>query len=180
MIYLFRPRRGPLRHLGKLGCVRSDPSEPTSTGIGVGRGGAATHLCVEITSFRVECSYSILDSHEVRCYGSGRWARSGLSFACTIPHDSIAVAGASAPYRWVGIARQDCSYEPEPLWSGDPCGRYRGPQNEDALTSMMGAIQDFTLVGTHNCPLFDPGTELMWMCGCIHDRSPWSPVRTDR
>ena len=22
--------------------------------------------------------------------------------------------GASAPYRWVGIARQDCSYEPEP------------------------------------------------------------------
>ena len=45
---------GPLRHLGKLGCVRSDPYEPTSTGIGVGRGGAATHLCVEITSFRVE------------------------------------------------------------------------------------------------------------------------------
>ena len=36
------PRRGPLRHLGKLGCVRSDPYEPTSTGIGVGRGGAAT------------------------------------------------------------------------------------------------------------------------------------------
>ena len=35
------PRRGPLRHLGKLGCVRSDPYEPTSTGIGVGRGGAA-------------------------------------------------------------------------------------------------------------------------------------------
>ena len=35
---------GPLRHLGKLGCVRSDPYEPTSTGIGVGRGGAATHL----------------------------------------------------------------------------------------------------------------------------------------
>ena len=34
--------RGPLRHLGKLGCVRSDPYEPTSTGIGVGRGGAAT------------------------------------------------------------------------------------------------------------------------------------------
>ena len=33
---------GPLRHLGKLGCVRSDPYEPTSTGIGVGRGGAAT------------------------------------------------------------------------------------------------------------------------------------------
>ena len=26
----------------------------------------------------------------------------------------VAVAGASAPYRWVGIARQDCSYEPEP------------------------------------------------------------------
>ena len=36
------PVRGPLRHLGKLGCVRSDPYEPTSTGIGVGRGGAAT------------------------------------------------------------------------------------------------------------------------------------------
>ena len=35
------PVRGPLRHLGKLGCVRSDPYEPTSTGIGVGRGGAA-------------------------------------------------------------------------------------------------------------------------------------------
>ena len=34
----------PYRHLGKLGCVRSDPYEPTSTGIGVGRGGAATHL----------------------------------------------------------------------------------------------------------------------------------------
>ena len=32
----------PYRHLGKLGCVRSDPYEPTSTGIGVGRGGAAT------------------------------------------------------------------------------------------------------------------------------------------
>ena len=44
----------PYRHLGKLGCVRSDPYEPTSTGIGVGRGGAATHLCVEITSFRVD------------------------------------------------------------------------------------------------------------------------------
>ena len=43
---------GPLRHLGKLGCVRSDPYEPTSTGIGVGRGGAATqnaaHLTIDI------------------------------------------------------------------------------------------------------------------------------------
>ena len=40
---------------------------------------------------------------------------SGLDIAV-----EVAVAGASAPYRWVGIARQDCSYEPEPLWSGDP------------------------------------------------------------
>ena len=34
---------------------------------------------------------------------------SGLDIAV-----EVAVAGASAPYRWVGIARQDCSYEPEP------------------------------------------------------------------
>ena len=35
-----------------------------------------------------------------------------LTFAVEAPE--VAVAGASAPYRWVGIARQDCSYEPEP------------------------------------------------------------------
>ena len=45
----------PYRHLGKLGCVRSDPYEPTSTGIGVGRGGAA--LAVAGGDVR---SYSIL------------------------------------------------------------------------------------------------------------------------
>ena len=27
---------------------------------------------------------------------------------------------AGPPHRWVGIARQDCSYEPEPLWSRVP------------------------------------------------------------
>ena len=53
--------RGPLRHLGKLGCVRSDPYEPTSTGIGVGRGGAATHLyATDLYSDLLDRSYSIL------------------------------------------------------------------------------------------------------------------------
>ena len=52
---------GPLRHLGKLGCVRSDPYEPTSTGIGVGRGGAATHLyATDLYSDLLDRSYSIL------------------------------------------------------------------------------------------------------------------------
>ena len=39
-------------------------------------------------------------------------------WSCLLEHGleapEVAVAGASAPYRWVGIARQDCSYEPEP------------------------------------------------------------------
>ena len=35
-------------------------------------------------------------------------------------------SSAGPPYRWVGIPCCVGEYEPEPLWSGDPCGRYRG------------------------------------------------------
>ena len=45
------------------------------------------------------------------------------------------VAGASAPYRWVGIARQDCSYEPEPLQPWFPLATDLGL--DDEVTTWM-------------------------------------------
>ena len=49
------PKLGaPYRHLGIPVLVGSYTFGRVQSGIGVGRGGAATHLCVEITSFRVD------------------------------------------------------------------------------------------------------------------------------
>ena len=48
-------------------------------------------------------------------------ADSGMMF-----HLKVATGYISrGPGRWVGIARQDCSYEPEPTSTGIPGGRYR-------------------------------------------------------
>ena len=85
-LYSILPRRGPLRHLGKLGCVRSDPYEPTSTGIGVGRGGAATHLyATDLYSDLLDRSYSILGllGFDLVRIARCRWFDSVIFTLCT-------------------------------------------------------------------------------------------------
>ena len=73
----------PYRHLGKLGCVRSDPYEPTSTGIGVGRGGAATQNAAHLYSTGVILEMEImLDWSLVREMGDKLFLE---SMNCSLP-----------------------------------------------------------------------------------------------
>ena len=81
---------GPLRHLGKLGCVRSDPYEPTSTGIPGGRYRGPP--CYP-------CQLSSISGVSVRCY---RFLGSSTSVPEALgPVVGIALASAvvgSSPY----------------------------------------------------------------------------------